>query len=226
MKQKPNTTLGPLTLHRAADEYEPGRFPFLSDIIEIRKRVRENIMNGAVTPSYEGDVEHAIAILNAALATEIVCVLRYRNHYYQADGIESQAIAHEFLQHSNEELGHADLIAKRIKQLGGEPDYNPANLLSRSHSEYQTGATLVTMIQEDLIAERIAIDTYREIIRYFAAHDPTTRRVFERILSNEEEHAEDMQTLLSSQTQPTTSISARKSDAMIGPRKTPANPSV
>jgi bacterioferritin len=170
--------------------------PFLTDITEIRRRVRENIMKGAVTPNYEGDVKQALAILNQALATELVCVLRYRNHYFQAEGIHSRAVAAEFLEHSNEELEHADRIAKRIKELNGEPDYNPANLLSRSHSEYQTGASLVEMIQEDLIAERIAIDTYREIIRYFADHDPTTRRMLEKILAVEEEHAEEMQSFL------------------------------
>ncbi|MDR3608306.1 MAG: ferritin-like domain-containing protein [Oligoflexia bacterium] len=170
---------------------------FLTNIAEIRNRVRQNIMSGAVTPDYKGDLKLTIAILNEALATEIVCTLRYRNHFHLAEGIEAQSVAQEFLEHSNEELNHAELIAKRIRELNGEPDYNPANLLSRSHSEYQTGATLTEMLQEDLIAERIAIESYREIVRYFAPHDPTSRRMMEDILAREEEHAEEIQTLLS-----------------------------
>jgi bacterioferritin len=185
---------GPVTLPHGMSENDQ---PFLTDIMEIRRRAREHIMKGALTPSYEGNVKQAIEILNQALATELVCVLRYRNHAITAKGIQAQAVAEEFWEHSNEELEHADWIAERIDQLGGNPDYNPAGFMSRSHSEYQEGDTLVQMIREDLIAERIAVDTYREIIRYFAAHDPTSRRLMEKILAKEEEHAEDLATLLS-----------------------------
>lgn len=170
--------------------------PFLTDIKEIRKRAREHIMKGAVTPSYEGDVQTAIKIMNEALATETVCALRYKNHYYMAQGIHSKAVADEFKEHWMEEEDHAEWIAQRIRELGGEPDFNPETLTSRSHAEYQVGDTLVELIKEDLIAERIAIDSYREIIRYFETHDPTSRRLFEKILAKEEEHADDLQNLL------------------------------
>lgn len=171
--------------------------PFALDIEKLRQRAREHVLRGAVTESYEGDIEAAIKILNEVLATEIVCNLRYRNHYYMADGIQAQAVAEEFLEHAEEEQDHAERVAKRIRELGGTPDFNPEGLLTRSHSEYQEGKTLVEMIQEDLIAERIAVDSYREIIRYFSEHDPTSRRVMEHILAKEEEHAEELSSLIS-----------------------------
>ena len=170
--------------------------PFVSDIQEIRRRAREHILNGAVTEAYRGDRETVIRLLNEALATEVVCVLRYRRHYFMASGIHAQAVAQEFLEHSNEEQGHADQIAERITQLGGAPDLNPSGLLSRSAAEYKEGGSLIEMIREDLIAERIAIDSYNDMIRYIGDTDPTSRRLLESILGVEEEHAEDMRTLL------------------------------
>ena len=170
--------------------------PFVSDIEAIRKRARQHIRRGAVTAGYQADRETVIKILNEALATEIVCVLRYKYHHYMASGIHAQSVAAEFLEHANEEQAHADQIAERITQLDGKPDLNPKGLLSRSHSEYVEGDSLVEMIEEDLVAERIAIDSYREIIHYLGTNDPTTRRVMEEILAKEEEHAEDMKTLL------------------------------
>jgi bacterioferritin len=169
---------------------------FLSDITEIRRRARQHIEDGAVTDSYKGDRKVVLRVLNEALATEIVCVLRYKRHHYMAKGIHSQAVAEEFLEHAAEEQEHADLIAERITQLDGEPNFNPEGLLTRSHSEYVEGETLVDMIREDLIAERIAVESYSEIIRYLADNDPTSRRLMESILAKEEEHAEDMKTLL------------------------------
>jgi bacterioferritin len=169
---------------------------FLSDVQELRRRAREHIRQGAVTPNYEGDVQASIRILNEALATEIVCVLRYKNHYFTATGIHSEAVAQEFLEHAQEEQDHADQLAVRIHQLGGNPDLNPAGLLTKSHSEYREAHSLVEMIEEDLIAERIAIESYREIIRYFGDHDPTSRRLMETILAKEEEHAEELSSLL------------------------------
>ena len=170
--------------------------PFLTDIQEIRRRAREHVEKGAVTSAYKGDVETAIKLLNEALATEIVCVLRYRRHHFMAVGIHYQAIADEFMQHSQEEQGHADQIAERIRQLGGAPNFNPEGLLTRSHAQYQEGQSLVDMIKEDLIAERIAIESYLEMIRFFGENDPTSRRMMEGILAVEEEHADDMATLL------------------------------
>ncbi len=170
--------------------------PFLADIEEIRRRARHQIMEGAITPEYKGDRKAVVEILNQALATELVCVLRYKRHHYTAKGIHSQAVAAEFLEHAAEEQGHADRIAARIVQLDGEPNFDPEGLLTRSHSEYVEGGTLTQMIQEDLIAERIAIESYSEIIRYLGDDDPTSRRLMEDILANEEEHAEDMKTLL------------------------------
>jgi len=169
---------------------------FLSDITEIRRRARQHIEDGAVTDSYKGDRKVVLRVLNEALATEIVCVLRYKRHHYMAKGIHSQAVAEEFLEHAAEEQEHADLIAERITQLDGEPNFNPDGLLTRSHSEYVEGETLVDMIREDLVAERIAVESYSEIIRYLADNDPTSRRLMESILAKEEEHAEDMKTLL------------------------------
>ena len=170
--------------------------PFLSDIETLRKRAREHIAQGAVTPGYHADRDTVVKLLNEALATEIVCVLRYRRHYYMASGIHAQAVANEFLQHSNEEQGHADQIAARITQLGGAPDLNPSHLTSRSHAEYVEGETLLDMIKEDLVAERIAIDSYTEMIRYIADDDITTRRILEGILAKEEEHADDLSNFL------------------------------
>jgi bacterioferritin len=172
------------------------RNSFLSDITEIRRRARQHIEDGAVTDAYKGDRNVVLRVLNEALATEIVCVLRYKRHHYMAKGIHSQAVAEEFLEHAAEEQEHADLIAERIVQLDGEPNFNPEGLLTRSHSEYVEGESLVEMIREDLIAERIAVESYSEIIRYLADNDPTSRRMMESILAKEEEHAEDMSTLL------------------------------
>ena len=170
--------------------------PFLTDIKTLRERARKHIEQGAITEGYKVDLGTAIKILNEALATEIVCVLRYKRHYFMASGIHSEAVAAEFLQHATEEQGHADEIASRIVQLGGAPDFNPDGLTSRSHAEYVEGETLVDMIKEDLVAERVAIETYREMVRYFGDRDPTTRVLLERILTQEEEHANDMHDLL------------------------------
>jgi bacterioferritin len=170
--------------------------PFLTDIAELRRRARQHIQEGAVTGAYRADRDTVIKILNEALATEIVCVLRYKRHYFMAQGINADPVAQEFLQHANEEQGHADQIAGRIVQLGGSPNFNPEGLLSRSHSEYAEGQNLIEMIKEDLIAERIAIDSYTEMIHYVGEDDITTRRMLESILAVEEEHADDMASLL------------------------------
>lgn len=170
--------------------------PFLTDVKTLRERARKHIEDGAVTEGYTADREVAVKILNEALATELVCVLRYRRHYFMASGIHAEGVASEFLQHSNEEQGHADQIAARIVQLNGAPDFNPAGLLTKSHAEYVEGDTLLEMIKEDLVAERIAIDSYREMIQYFGNDDPTSRRMLEGILAMEEEHADDLVSLL------------------------------
>ncbi|HJX88993.1 MAG TPA: ferritin-like domain-containing protein [Pyrinomonadaceae bacterium] len=170
--------------------------PFLTDIKTLRERARQHIENGAVTEGYKADRETVVKLLNEALATEIVCVLRYRRHYFMASGIAAEGVAAEFLQHANEEQGHADQIAQRIVQLKGEPNFNPEGLLSRSHAEYVEGNSLIDMIKEDLVAERIAIDSYRDMITYFGNDDPTSRRMLEGILAVEEEHAEDLVSLL------------------------------
>jgi bacterioferritin len=170
--------------------------PFLTDVKTLRERARQHIENGAVTEGYKANLETAVKILNEALATEIVCVLRYRRHYFMASGIHAESVAAEFLQHSNEEQTHADQIAARIVQLNGEPDFNPAGLLTKSHAEYAEGDTLLDMVKEDLVAERIAIDSYREMIQYFGNDDPTSRRMLEGILAMEEEHADDLVNLL------------------------------
>jgi bacterioferritin len=170
--------------------------PFLSDVQAIRERARQHIEQGAVTPGYQADRETVIQVLNEALATEIVCVLRYKRHFFMATGINAQSVAAEFLQHANEEQMHADQIAQRIVQLGGEPNFSPEGLLTRSHSEYIEGTSLIDMITEDLVAERIAIDSYREMIGYLGNDDPTTRRMMETILAMEEEHADDLVSLL------------------------------
>ena len=170
--------------------------PFLTDVKTLRERARKHIENGAVTDGYTADRETVVKILNEALATEIVCVLRYKRHYFMASGIHAEGVAAEFLQHANEEQLHADQLAQRIVQLGGEPDFSPEGLLTRSHSEYVEGDTLIDMIKEDLVAERIAIDSYRDIIRYLGNDDPTSRRMMEEILAVEEEHADDLVSLL------------------------------
>jgi bacterioferritin len=169
---------------------------FITDIKTLRDRARKHIENGAVTEGYKADRDNVIRLLQEALATEIVCVLRYKRHYFMAQGIHAQAVAAEFLQHAGEEQGHADQISARIVQLGGAPNLNPEGLLSRSHSEYVEGGSLVDMLKENLVAERIAIDSYAEMARYLGDDDPTTRRMLEGILAVEEEHADDLATLL------------------------------
>ena len=170
--------------------------PFLTDIAELRRRARQHIEEGAVTEAYRGNRDTIVKLLNEALATEIVCVLRYKRHYFMAQGIHADPIAQEFLQHANEEQGHADQIAGRIVQLGGAPNFSPDGILSRSHSEYVEGQTLLDMIREDLVAERVAIDSYTEMIRYVGDTDITTRRMLEQILAVEEEHADDLASFL------------------------------
>lgn len=170
--------------------------PFLTDIKTLRARAREHIERGAVTAGYKADRDTVIRLLNEALATEIVCVLRYKRHFYMASGINAEGVATEFLQHANEEQQHADQIAARIVQLGGEPNFSPEGLAARAHAEYVEGDTLIDMIKEDLVAERIAIDSYREMISYLGNDDSTTRRMLEGILAMEEEHADDLSGLL------------------------------
>lgn len=170
--------------------------PFLTDVKTLRQRARQHIDEGSVTAGYQADRKAVLKLLNDALATEIVCTLRYRRHHFMARGIHSQSVAQEFLEHSNEEQAHADEIAGRIVQLGGEPDFDPAGLVSRSHAEYVEGNSLTGMIKEDLVAERIAIDSYREIIQYLGERDPTSRRMMEAILAKEEEHADELADLL------------------------------
>jgi bacterioferritin len=170
--------------------------PFLTDIKTLRERARQHIENGAITEGYTADRETVVKLLNEALATEIVCVLRYKRHYFMATGIHAEGVAAEFLEHANDEQAHADQIAQRIVQLQGEPNFNPDGLLMRSHAEYVEGTTLTDMIKEDLVAERIAIDSYREMITYFGSDDPTSRRMLEGILAVEEEHADDLVSLL------------------------------
>lgn len=170
--------------------------PFLSDIKTIRQRARQHMRDGAVTASYTLDRETVLKLLNEALATEIVCVLRYKAHHYMASGINAKSVAAEFLEHANEEQVHADQIAERITQLDGTPNFAPNGLSSRSHSEFVAPEALAAMIEENLVAERIAIDSYREIIAYVGDADTTTKRMLEEILAMEEEHAEDMKTLM------------------------------
>jgi bacterioferritin len=170
----------------------------LNDLPTIRQRARTNIEAGAVTPSYALDLKEVIKRLNESLATELVCVLRYRRHYFMANGIDSEPIAKEFLQHSNEELGHADMISKRIRQLGGEPNFNPDTLSGMSHAEYVEGLDLAEMITENVVAERIAIESYKEFINFIGDGDPTTKRMLEQILAVEEEHADELASLLQS----------------------------
>ena len=168
----------------------------LTDVQALRKRARQHLDDGAVTSGYSADRETVLKQLNDSLATELVCVLRYRRHHLMAKGIHSQAVAAEFLAHSNEEQGHADLLAERIVQLGGEPDFSPNGLAARSHAEYVAGVTLSDMIREDLVAERIAIDSYRGFIQYLGDKDPTSRRLLETILAVEEQHADELADLL------------------------------
>jgi bacterioferritin len=170
--------------------------PFLHDVKEIRRRAREEIMRGAVTPSYGPDRETVVRLLNEALASEIVCILRYKRHQYVASGIHARSVAEEFAEHAAEEQKHADMLAQRIIELDGEPNFNPQGLLTRSHTEYVEGKNLVDMIKEDLVAERVVIQSYTEIIRFLGTKDPTTRRMMEEINANEEEHAEDLKTLM------------------------------
>jgi len=169
---------------------------FVSNLSEIRRRARQHVLEGAVTAGYQADREKVIALLNEALATELVCVLRYKQHYFLARGIQAEPVAQEFAEHAAEEQAHADRIAQRITQLGGDPDFNPSGLASRSASEYVEGGALVQMIEDNLVAERIAIDTYHEAIRFVGEKDSTTRRMLEDILAAEEEHANELADLL------------------------------
>lgn len=169
---------------------------FLTDIQTIRERARREIDKGPVTEAYGADLPRVLQVLNEALATEIVCVLRYKRHYFTATGLYSEPVAAEFLEHAGEEQQHADKLAQRIVQLGGEPDFNPDSLTARSHAQYDESLDLVKMIEEDLVAERVAIASYTEIAQWLGDGDPTTRRVFEELLAQEEEHADDLRGLL------------------------------
>ncbi|MGE5321306.1 MAG: ferritin-like domain-containing protein [Actinomycetota bacterium] len=169
---------------------------FVKDVEDLRRRAERKMEDGAVTQSYKGDVNKAIDILNEALATEIVCVLRYMHHYFMATGVHGRGVAGEFKEHADAEREHADMLAERIQQLGGKPDFNPKSLLQRSVSQYVEGETLADMIREDLIAERIVIEVYQDMIRYFGNNDPTTRVILEKLLHDEEEHADDLSDLL------------------------------
>ena len=168
----------------------------LTDVATLRQRARQHIEEGAITVSYSANRETVIKLLNEALATELLCVLRYRRHHFMAAGLSAKSVAQEFMDHSVEEQAHADQIANRIVQLRGEPDFSPDGLSSRSHAEYVEGETLDDMIKENLVAERIAIDSYREMINYLGESDTTTRRMLEGILAMEEEHADDLLTLV------------------------------
>ena len=173
-----------------------GNLSALTDTKTLRQRARQHVEEGAVTTGYAADKEVVIQLLNEALATELVCVLRYKRHYFMAKGINSESVKPEFLAHAKEEMAHADRIAKRITELGGEPNFSPDGLSERSHAEYMPGDSLVSMIKEDLIAELIAIESYREFVAYLANNDPTTQRMIKEILAMEEEHADDMASLL------------------------------
>lgn len=173
-----------------------GQRPQMTETAVLRQRARQHIEEGAVTEGYAANREAVITMLNGALATELVCVLRYKRHHFMAAGIHSEPVAAEFLAHANEEMGHADLLAKRIVQLQGEPNFSPEGLAERSHAEYVAGTTLREMIKEDLIAERIAIESYREMIAYLGTDDPTTRRILVDILAVEEEHADELSALI------------------------------
>ena len=188
----PRTTLNPVVATKAPSS----KAAVISDVASLRARARQHVDEGAVTDNYGADRGEVIKLLNEALATEIVCVLRYKRHYYMAQGIASDSVKEEFLEHAGEEQEHADQIAERICQLGGEPNFDPEGLATRSHSEYVEGNSLPDMIREDLVAERVAIESYREMINFIGAGDSTTRRMLEQILAVEEEHAEDMNSLL------------------------------
>ena len=183
-------------MKHSANELPARNGAVLSDIPSLRKRARQNIEEGAVTTGYAADREAVIRMLNEALATELVCVLRYKRHYFMAKGIHADPVKAEFLAHADEEMGHADRLAKRLVELGGEPNFSPDGLSARSHAEYVEGDTLNAMIKEDLIAERIAIESYREMIAYLGEHDPTTQQMLKEILAGEEEHADDLASLL------------------------------
>ena len=183
-------------MKKNASKDNPEKLSSLTDISTLRKRARKNIEEGAVTSGYAADRTAVIKLLNEALATELVCVLRYKRHYFMANGIHSESVKAEFLEHANEEMLHADRIAARIIQLRGEPNFSPEGLAERSHAEYVEGVTLKDMIKEDLIAERVAIESYREMVGYLAKKDSTTRRMLEEILASEEEHADDLSSLL------------------------------
>lgn len=170
--------------------------PFVSDIRKIRERARAAMTEGAVTEGYRANVQEVVRVLNEVLATELVCALRYKRHYFMADGIHAEAVKQEFKEHAAEEQEHADQVANRIRQLNGAPNFNPEGLLTRSHAEYAEGTDLVSMIELDLVAERIAIQTYTEIARWLGQDDPTTRRMIEQILEKEEEHADDLASLI------------------------------
>jgi bacterioferritin len=169
---------------------------FLSDVQSLRENARKNIKKGPITDAYGADLPKVIEVLNQSLATELICVLRYTQHHFAAKGLNSESVAAEFLEHAKEEQGHAEQIAARISQLGGDADFNPDTLTKRAHSEYETADTLTEMIKENLVAERIAVSSYTEIIAWLGAGDPTTRRMLEEILAVEEEHADDMANLL------------------------------
>jgi bacterioferritin len=171
---------------------------FVADIKEIRRRARRHLDQGPVTEGYKADQKKVVAVLNQVLATELVCVMRYKRHYYTASGIHAEPVADEFREHARDEQEHADRVAERIIQLRGEPDFNPEGLALRSHSEYTEGRSLVEMIREDLVAERIAIESYSDIVRWLGNDDPTSRRVIEEILQKEEEHADDLSNMLRS----------------------------
>jgi len=186
--------------HAAGADDAPRRqgaeMPALTPTAELRQRARQRVMEGAVTANYDLDPQQVIGMLQQALATELVCVLRYRRHYYVAKGIKARFAATEFKEHSDQEAEHADRIAERIVPLGGDPDFDPQGLLERSHAQYHAGKELADMITEDLVAERIAIESYREMVKFIGERDPTTRRMLEEILAVEEEHADDLTDLL------------------------------
>jgi len=195
------------------------REPFRADMELIRRRAREKMDQGAVTSAYLADREQVVAVLNEVLATEIVCTLRYKNHYFMARGVHGDSVAEEFLQHAREEEAHADQVARRITQLGGVPNLNPEGLATRSHAEYKDVTELEEMIREDLAAERVAIATYSEIIRWLGDDDPTTRRMMEEILAKEEEHADDLAMLL--EPSPRTQAAAQLQALPVGQTRFP-----